>query len=322
MARENQNQALHVALIIFVTLTVVLGVTTFVFFRQYDHARIRAQDLAAEADRQKATAGSKLAENVELKGMIGAAATAKLEAVRRQFAEDMRACAAGFPQQQRFYRPALISLSAAVRQRNIELVDAKKEIQQLKTKYENRERGTRRQFRRHEEAVQRAGEDLLFVQSAAREDQKRNSAEKTRLRQDVAEMQQKADLTVAELEKQLATLSQRYRETWQQLDDLKEATRPRQRKVPQGRIRTVSQRTRTVWIDLGWDDALRRLVPFGVYPPGSTRLADAGGKALVEVTKITGAHDAEAKIVEDRITDPIIPGDVIYSPTWSPERPD
>ncbi len=40
MARENQG--LQIGLIIFVMLTIVLGVTTYLFFRQYEEATIKA----------------------------------------------------------------------------------------------------------------------------------------------------------------------------------------------------------------------------------------------------------------------------------------
>ena len=43
MARENQG--LQIALIIFVILTIILGVTTFLFFRQYEEATAKAEDL-------------------------------------------------------------------------------------------------------------------------------------------------------------------------------------------------------------------------------------------------------------------------------------
>ena len=55
MARENQG--LQIALIIFVMLTIILGVTTFIFYRQYEEAAIKAgeaeqklEDLATLVD--------------------------------------------------------------------------------------------------------------------------------------------------------------------------------------------------------------------------------------------------------------------------------
>ena len=46
MARENQG--LQIALIVFVMLTILLGVTTYLGFRQYDDAATNATTLTTE----------------------------------------------------------------------------------------------------------------------------------------------------------------------------------------------------------------------------------------------------------------------------------
>ena len=50
MARE--NQALHIVLIGFVMLTIILGVTTYVCYRNADEASIKAKTNADEASRK------------------------------------------------------------------------------------------------------------------------------------------------------------------------------------------------------------------------------------------------------------------------------
>ncbi|GAH89389.1 unnamed protein product, partial [marine sediment metagenome] len=88
--------------------------------------------------------------------------------------------------------------------------------------------------------------------------------------------------------------------------------------VPDGKILLVNQRYGTVWINLGRADALSRQVTFSVYPADSSNLAKIGKKASIEVTQILGEHRAEARVIEDRVSDPIMPGDVIHTPVWSP----
>jgi len=48
MARENQG--LQIALIVTVMLTIILGVTTFIFYRQYDDANTKAKAAVDEKD--------------------------------------------------------------------------------------------------------------------------------------------------------------------------------------------------------------------------------------------------------------------------------
>ena len=83
-----------------------------------------------------------------------------------------------------------------------------------------------------------------------------------------------------------------------------------------GEISWVNQRDGTVWINLGRADALSRQVTFGVYSAGSTDMKQS--KAGIEVTQILGDHLAEARILDDNTSDPIIPGDKIFTPLWSP----
>ena len=47
-------------------------------------------------------------------------------------------------------------------------------------------------------------------------------------------------------------------------------------------------------------------------------MAKAAQKARIEVTEVGGPHRAMARILEDKNTDPIVPGDKIATPLWSP----
>ncbi len=89
----------------------------------------------------------------------------------------------------------------------------------------------------------------------------------------------------------------------------------------QGVIRYVVRGGNVVTINLGSADALRPGVTFGVIDADETRLEDAKVKASIQVTQIQGDHLAQARVVaKPEIKDPIIPGDMIYSPFWAPGR--
>ena len=61
---RRESQSLQIALIVFVMLTIVLGVTSFVFFHQYDEAR-RGQEHALREAGQYRAAARNLQEEVE-----------------------------------------------------------------------------------------------------------------------------------------------------------------------------------------------------------------------------------------------------------------
>jgi hypothetical protein len=88
--------------------------------------------------------------------------------------------------------------------------------------------------------------------------------------------------------------------------------------VPAGEVKWVNQQNGTVWINLGRADSLDRQISFSVYSADSTDLGKATKKASIEVTKLLGDHMAEARVLEDKVSDPILPGDKIHTPIWSP----
>jgi hypothetical protein len=85
--------------------------------------------------------------------------------------------------------------------------------------------------------------------------------------------------------------------------------------VADGRISWVNQNG-TVWINLGTADSLRRQVVFSVFDSDQHDAAKASKKGSIEVTRLLGPHMAEAKIIEDDATNPILTGDNVYSQVW------
>lgn len=92
--------------------------------------------------------------------------------------------------------------------------------------------------------------------------------------------------------------------------------------IPDGLVTFVDQGTKTVWLNLGESDNLKPRVTFSVYKKTNQGMArgTADIKGSIEVTKITGPHKAEAKIIKDNIYDPIGKDDPVYTPLWSPGR--
>ena len=80
----------------------------------------------------------------------------------------------------------------------------------------------------------------------------------------------------------------------------------------------VNDRKGTVWINLGLADGLRELTTFGVYDfkEDGVMRNEKEIKARIQVTKVLDQHLAEARITEDELQDPILPGDQIHSPAW------
>ena len=90
--------------------------------------------------------------------------------------------------------------------------------------------------------------------------------------------------------------------------------------VADGVIRRVEPASGTVWISLGEADYLKPRMTFSVYAKENLGVGrgqeDIKGK--IEVTRILGPHMAEAKVIEEDLYRPMVSEDLIYTPIWSP----
>ncbi len=88
--------------------------------------------------------------------------------------------------------------------------------------------------------------------------------------------------------------------------------------LPDGQIVRSSPAINSVYINIGSQDGLRPNRTFSVYDQSETNFVEGQHKAMIEVTDVTGAHQAVARITEDDPQNPILMGDYILTATWDP----
>ncbi|MEN6492676.1 MAG: hypothetical protein ABFD16_00170 [Thermoguttaceae bacterium] len=319
MARENQG--LHIALIIFVGLTLVLAGTTFMFFRKFEEATVKAktnQD-TAQADRLKAESAEK--DNTELKRIIGFGATDKMDSIHEEVNKEMETYAANFQDTTRDYRKVLKFLFEVIRKKDSSLAETQAMLQDEKTKRELVEAAKQSQVDQFKAAQDAAQKDLVGERDKFNQDREATNQQKTELAQKLDKAQKEAVAMVDKIkqnlderQKQIRALSDTVKNRSDQLAAVTRTTF----EDADGKVRWVSQRNGTVWINLGQADGLTRQTTFAVFPAEASDMAKAEKKAGIEITQILGDHLAEARVVDDKITNPILPGDLIYTPIWSP----
>lgn len=84
-----------------------------------------------------------------------------------------------------------------------------------------------------------------------------------------------------------------------------------------GTISKVARRINRVFLNIGARDGLRVNRMFTVYEKGTTNFDKTNSKGSVEVIHVDDVR-SDARIVEEDPTDPILPGDLILTPTWDP----
>ncbi len=94
--------------------------------------------------------------------------------------------------------------------------------------------------------------------------------------------------------------------------------------TPKGQIVRVDPGQQDAYINVGSADNIqpRQNLTFSVFSTSHGALATTERKGAVQVTDILGAHLSRAKIIEQTNPDsaPIVAGDVLVNPAWSPSQ--
>lgn len=181
--------------------------------------------------------------------------------------------------------------------------DAQAKAEQLQATSEKEKEDLRTQFDQDRQQMKLANGDLQDKVNRA-------LAENRKVAQDSA---LRIDSLQTEKSQLLTTIESQRRE----LNELRNSTF----EVAQGKVTYTRPGDRLVMINLGSRDQLRNGVNFEVHDAEDSRVVSGKPKAMIEVVAIRGDHLAEARLIGDEIiSDPIIPGDRIYSPFWAPGR--
>ena len=312
------NQTLQIVVLVFVFLAVI-GIGASIWF--YSDAQAAHQQVAelqaAETDRRQNY--NQLQQEVEqFKQMLGFQPEDNLQTIREDFQKDMGDYGATFAEENRNYRTIVENVAAENQQLAVREQELRKEHEALNQKFlalQNEKDQAIAEFRQKSEAAEQHGaqERQKFTQARA-ELQKQMEQLVSSL--STKDEQYKAEL--AKLQEEIDRITKEGEDKAQQIAQL-QAGRQQDHTVferADGRVTWVNQSSGMVWINLGYADALREQITFSIYERSSPVAGENEPKARIEVTRIAGDHLSEARITSDEALNPIVPGDLIYSPVW------
>jgi hypothetical protein len=321
-ARENQG--LQITLIIFVMLTIILSVTTFVFYGNSKDYRKQADEAKSTSNQSAEQMRQAQDERNTLATTLGYPITEKKEEIESKAKAALQKHGeffANVPEPQRTYTKLVEEMAKTIEAKNVELKKAKDAQDKLDQDYKEKSANMAKTLAAHEDDKEKAVAALKAIQTTnasqvgelsksvelanAAVKQKDQALQQERARHD-SEMKKLAD----ELRRAYETVANKQNV----IEGLTEATPT----VPDGRVSWVNQRDDTVFINVGSDDGLQRRISFSVYDRNATDAAKAVKKGSIEVLNIRGPHLAEARIMESTNSDPIVPGDIIFTPIWDP----
>lgn len=322
-ARENQG--LQIALIIFVMITVVLAVTTYMYWKKYDESeKVAKQKEDSEAAAQT-VARSLQTELEQIKKMLGYTPEVKIADIEKNFQNDMSVLYGpeftGVDKQKDyrkvgpFFLDEVAKRSTALKDALDKLAKATADIDIARREEQVRTAAAVANANTHKSELEA---ELARYKAAEAAITDANSQTRTKL----SEAEAKAQADAEKAARAIATVDTQLKKAEQQVDILQ--TQVAGTRVSNGfesadgKVTWVGQGSRLVWVNLGSADGLRRQITFSVVDRSASDVTKAKSKGSIEVTKILDSHLAEARIVSDDLGDPILSGDQVFTPVWQP----
>lgn len=341
MAASRENVWLQAALIIFVLISVVLGATTWVYYtsaRRADEA-VASKETQLQAERKRAE-GNAAAFNLvahyvgnapkteaEVQSYESMVATngspelqAQVKAIGDAYKGDMQNFAMEFPAENRNYHVLPQNLMDTIRDLNARVADAREQV-----RLKDAELTQVKQTEQTKTAEAEKGRDAAIADRDAIKDQA--TKEKTRIDAENADLakqkdamrQQIAQLN-ADFQKEKNDLQGKIAQFNTSVSNLQEELKKYRNELTSpadGRITQIDQRNDTGYVNLGEADGLKPATTFSVYNKEETRFGEVDPKGKIEITRVTGPHQAEFRILDSDTFQPVQRDDLIQSPVWN-----
>lgn len=336
---SRESQGLQAALILFVMITVVLAVTTYLYFRRAEENVQRYLAKAEEAKREKDATMKLQFENQILKHILGydRKTEAELTSIKQSLSGDkeveqilenynkhMQMYGAGYAGQDLSYTTLPEHLIAAINARNKNLVDADALAKNLERERETVRQAEAARAAKAEQSLATVQSDLAKERDAFNRDRTRITEESANIAKIIPEKNQMIAKTSSEAQAKQEEMQRQLNQVSTMLETEKERRIKLEKEFgagdiierPDGEVTLVNSRANTVWINLGSADSVARQMIFSVIDQQETGVTKSKIKGRVEVTRVLDQHSSEARILEDELDNPIMKGDKVYSPSF------
>ena len=337
---QREGQGLQIAVISFAMLTIILAITTYVFYAQSQTAQ---KDLEAKTKNlnEKQNEVNKLKyqvatmqyvlgvkdvnlQDVDLAEKTAGGADPIAKEVLDNFNSDLAAVGDQIGADgAKSYRAINTALMAALNKKNASVADAMEQSRKLAADKDAAEQAAKARADAADAAQASAVADYDKEKQTFVAFRAQNEEEKNKLAAQITEGQKKAkesfDRVATEKDVFVKTATQQQGTIKKLMDQVKENEKEKNSlfESPDGHIIMVNQRLRMVSIDVGRTDGLLRQTTFSVFDHNENGVSNAKPKARIEVVSL-GDRMSEARILDDTPANPIIKGDVIFTPAWSP----
>ncbi|WP_166831515.1 hypothetical protein [Thalassoroseus pseudoceratinae] len=336
----NKPTAVHFSLIFFVMATIILGVFTYIFLDEGRELRSQLTAMQSERDTQKQVALNNAKDVESLKQVlgypdlqqVGDPAAPQPGTVLSALAEDLQNTAGPGAVGPKTVKEGLADLRTNLNTATSDFSTAKAENARLASENQTIDTQARNEATTYKNAATQSEQEKQATLAEHKAEQTRLRGELTKAQQSISErelriqqLQQAHAQEIAGLNRRISDLNNTNEDLRRDLEDVRRVSFER----PDGKIQWVDNTSHLVWINIGEAEGLEPRTTFSIYEKGNRGVGRASEdiergpediKGAIEVTRILGAHSAEARIVSEDIYNPIAIDDPIYSPAWGPNQ--
>ena len=318
---KRENQGLHIALIALVIVSVILIVTTYLFWSRSKYldsevTRLKGENQSLMSERENAREQAR-----NLKIILGYPEDADPAEILAKHEQHMSDWGDALPEGQKTYTHLPEQLFRINQQRHQRISELSAEIQSLNQEIETMKKEHADQLAKANEALAQKEAQLRQVDQTAKTDRTNLNTDKSALSKRIDDMEANHKQVLAEKDNLIASLTKDTNSKQILIEELRrridELTNENNFDTPDGRITFVNPKAEKAYINLGSADGMRRQITFSVFGTDVNNLAKESPKAKIEVTKVIDDHLSEARIIDPDISDPVLSGDVIYTPIWN-----
>lgn len=306
------------ALIVFFLITVSLGVTLYVFYQMNMETEMHLQELAEQQAIKNGELMVMQNEREEYKKKIAGEETKmSVQDLADEHKTVMEKYATNFAKSNQSYSSILAYLYNQIQVQNFTLDANQQDSNDLKTFNDNRTKYNTVSLDSVKKSSAAFTEDKNHYTKILAEIEADLNKQKGDLDRLVKAAGTSNSAIITKLNNELAKTNEEIKvqmgnniKTRQEIATNK--TRVSER--PYGEILFISAAQGKATINLGSVDKLSLNTSFSVYSSSETDMINGKVKGSIYVTQITGPHSAECVVRDDLPSDPILPGDKIYSP--------
>lgn len=351
---SREGQGMQIMVILSALVTVLLAIFTYVFYAEANKLRDELTAAQATAETNLKGQNSALYKLTALKYTMGMATASDLEAAKSragapdeevdkwiaQFKADAALVGDDPANPKENYISIVGKLLSTINQKNISVSEMNKAAETIQQQKDQAVADLTKEKESAEKTAQDAVTNYTAKEASLTDQNNQQAQQLASLKTVVEDSKKAADEALAAKEAVLAQQTKNF-DTLKSSFSLAQATLEKMQKEAgatfdnaDGKIVWVNQRQRLVWIDLGSADGLTKQMTFSVFSQtqasafklveqpkltgGREQVPKLTSKGRIEVVSVRGPHEAECRILSDTAADPIMPGDWIQTPAWSP----